>query len=40
MVHTSVPRQVAVGVLILSSVAATQSVQLIGIHLALSVDVP
>ena len=41
-VLTSVPRQVAaaVGILIPSSVAATQSVQLTGIHLALSVDVP
>jgi hypothetical protein len=40
-VLTSVPQQVAaaVGILILSSVAATQSVQLTGIHLALSVDV-
>ncbi len=35
------PQQVAaaVGIPILSSVAATQSVQLTGIHLALSVDV-
>ena len=41
MVLTSVPQQVAAaaGILILSSVAATQSVQLTGIHLALSVDV-
>jgi hypothetical protein len=37
-----VPRQVAaaVGILIPSSLAATQSVQLTGIQLALSVDVP